>query len=89
MSSGLAVTKVQREQIEAAQAVFAPWGLKTEAVMGGSHAKLLVTDPRGKVWPMTITCSPRYRTSAATYARQQANRLLRRINDELGVTRLR
>lgn len=88
MSKGIKLTRVQREQVSAAEDVFRPWGLRTEVSMGGEHARMWVYDPNGKRWALTIVCSPKSRSSAGSHTRQAAQRLLRQINDALGVTRL-
>lgn len=92
MSAAPSLTKCERGQVEAIEAVFKPWGLRTEVGNDGRHKHVKVYGPerRGRcigVWRVTIVCTPRDPDNAICYAGQTAKRVLRDINAKLGLGR--
>lgn len=85
MSSRLAITKTQQDQIDAVAEVLQPWGLTWTAEMGGKHLMVRVKGPKGGEWKITIACTPRSNGFAIDLARQKARRVVHDINNRLGL----
>lgn len=84
MSSRLHLTRAERLQVDAIREVLRPWGLTSELVNDGPHKALKITGPRGGVWRLSFTSTPRDMGNAVQHARQNAQRLLRQINGRAG-----
>lgn len=85
MSGRLSLTKVEQRQVDAAAAVFKPWGLVWRVEMGGKHLAMVVEGPRGVRGRMTIVCTPRDDDVTVFRARTAARRLVADINRRLGL----
>lgn len=82
--SSINLTKAERRQVEAAAAVFAPWGL-THTLERTRHLVMCVKGPRGGVWRMVLACTPKDADAAVNISRQKAKALVREINSRLGL----
>ena len=86
--SQLTLTKIQREQVAAIEAVFAPWGLACRVDKMGKHAAVFVTGPsdrRGRCigeWRIPFAGTPRDDGRAIASAKTTAQRVLREINEK-------
>mgnify|MGYP007039438971 CR=1 FL=1 len=85
MSKRLHLTKTEQRQVDAAAAVFAPWGLAWTVENGGRHKAIAVTGPKGGTWRMTILCTPKDADHAVNAARQRARQVVNEINRRLGL----
>lgn len=83
--SQIALTKVQRRQVDAAAEVLRPWGLPYTLSKTGKHLKMKVVAPRGGSHSLTIAGSPRDDDNALKMVRSEAQRLVRRINKAMGL----
>lgn len=88
MSTAVKLTRAERIQVEAAAEVFRPWGLQHTVEMGGKHLTMRIDIPNVGVWRLTIACTPRSADNAVDITRQKAKRLVRDINDRLGIYRM-
>lgn len=84
MSSGFNLTRVERDQLAAVEAVFKPWGL-TYVLERTHHLIAVVTGPRGGHWRLVLSCTPRDDKQAIDHARQKARRVVKDINRRLGL----
>lgn len=84
MVSPVALTRVQRLQLQAARDILTPWGLATAVEMGGKHLLLKVWDRAGHLHKVVIACTPRCDEHSINFMRQKTQRLLRLINAREG-----
>lgn len=81
----LTLTRIQRLQLAIMREIISPWGLQTALIMGGKHMALKVWSRRGDQYRLTLVCRPRSDGQSLDHARQNAARLIRRINAEEGL----
>ena len=82
--SSLTLTKVERQQLEIMRQELTPWGLTTALAMGCKHLVLKVWAPDGSAHRLVLSCTPRSDGNTLNYARQNARRLVRLINERAG-----
>lgn len=89
MSKQPSLTKAAQRQVDAAAEIFRPWGYAWTVEVGGKHLVMKIVHPRDRrlTGKLVIACTPKDADSAATYARQNARRLLNEINQRVGLWR--
>lgn len=83
--SQMALTRIQRAQLQVMRDILNPWGLQTCLVMGGKHLCLKVWSRRGDQHRLILPCTPRSDGQTLDHARQNATRLIRKFNAEEGL----
>lgn len=78
------LTKAERRQLEAVEDVLKPWGL-TYTLERTKHLMVVVAGPKGGHWRLTIACTPRDPDDAVDYVRRNARKVVRAINQRLGL----
>lgn len=82
--SGLQLKKIQRQQLEIMRQELTPWGLASAVIMGGKHLILQVWGPDGSAYRLVVPGTPRSDGQSLDHARQNARKLVRRINVRAG-----
>lgn len=82
--SQVRLTKAERRQLEAVDAVLAPWGLHYE-LERTHHLIAVIQGPKGGRWRLLLACTPRDDDAAVEMARQKARHVVRQINARLGL----
>lgn len=78
------LTKIERQQLAIMREELTPWGLSSVVARGGKHLILKVWGPDGSAYRLVLACTPRSDGQTLDHARQNARRLVRRINERAG-----
>ncbi|WP_332772952.1 hypothetical protein [Phenylobacterium sp.] len=81
--SSLHLTKTERRQVEAAEAVLKPWGL-TYTLERTHHLVMKVVGPKGGNYRMLLACTPKDPDAAVAIARNKTRKLVHEINSRAG-----